>query len=233
MIHTITQLRKALLTARDFEKQTIDPYSALRIAASIVQLQRSSLQACRFVAQDHLRPRDLIYCNATKKVTVIALCGFAALENKGSYKKVLSACSFSPDNQLPVAESSAYAVTEGKESVRYVLQGIERIRRLAAVEQLVECSCSVQECAPIKERIHLLFRRYSSSLEGAITDARQSFTIFEKLIIMKDIIHAVNHLHENRLVHHDIKAANTLIYCDERSGRVRAALHILWKKCFL
>jgi len=211
----------------DFERKKMCTYDALITAACVADLERKhGSSESIFVDKSVTGTRSLQYCPEKKQVAVIACCGNAKLEEKGSYKRVLSSAILNLADLPQPARSGVLAhvssLTNDSDNFKDVYNGLNLLRKVTPSPTQGICSVEsvvnrygtvngVRTVSPVD--IKVVFEGYQGDINQIIQDV-VIVSDLEKLIIMRDLVRGLIHLHKKDVIHGDLKPANALFCVD-------------------
>ncbi len=236
-VHKIATLATKILAA-DFEKEKMTPYEALRTATCIKYLEEiPSSVPCTFVKQSMTFPRSLIYCKEKRQIAVVADAKLAKINEKSTYKRVVSSALLNLDVHSAPAKNAVFAHVEMSTThlhqVARAHSGLNQQKKITcptvgicSLEFALDRYETIQEGdvkTTLPVEIFAVFEGYQADLTKIIQDVI-AVSNLEKLIIMKDLVHGLIQLHAQNIINGDIKPANALFSTDGTELGTKGAL---------
>jgi len=224
------------LLRSDFENETMPVYDAFLTAAAIVDLERTHHSSGDiFIDKSETSTRSLLYCKSKKLVAVIASPGNAKIKEKGAYKRVVSCAILNLANLTQPARLAVFSHISKlhEDDFKDVNTGFEQLLRVAPLPVKGICSleCVIKQYdsvdgveAPALVDVKALFEGYQATLNQIIGDVI-FVSDLEKLVIMRDLVRGLIHLHKHNVIHGDIKPANALFCVDGTAEGAKGGLN--------
>jgi len=217
----------------DFEREQMLPYDALITAACVVDLERTQGRSSKpvFIDKSVTTTRSLQYCPKKRQVAVIACPRNAKLKERGTYKRVVSSALLNlaaPSQPArPAVFAHASSLDNKREDFKDVDNGLKLLRKVTPSPIQGICSLEsvvTQYGADSPVDIKAVFEGYQGTIDQIIND-EVFVSDLEKLIIMRDLVHGLIHLHKQNVINGDIKPANALFCVDGTPEGAKGALN--------